>query len=244
MLKSPVIQTAIRMLYPPQCIMCREQLQSENALCGSCWREMPFNTDCACVRCGASLIGVTETVGAECDDCIQNPSPWDEGRAVFRYQGLARKMVLELKHGDRPELAAPAAAWMAQIAADMLTEKTLIVPIPVHWQRFLQRKYNQAEVLAKHVAKHSGAELKPDILRRPRKTIPLKQVNRSERFSILESAFEINPDKAQEIKERNIVLIDDVMTSGATLSAAAKTLQQAGAKDISVLVLARVTENA
>ena len=98
--------------------------------------------------------------------------------------------------------------------------------------------------MAKHVAKHSGAELKPDILRRPRKTVPLKEVNRSERFSIQESAFEINPDKAQEIKERNIVLIDDVMTSGATLSAAAKTLQHAGAADISALVLARVTENA
>ena len=244
MLKSTVIQTAIRMLYPPQCIMCREQLQSENALCGSCCRDMPFNTDCACVRCGASLIGVTETAGAECDDCIQNPPPWAEGRAVFRYQGLARKMILELKHGDRPELVAPAAAWMAQTAADILTEKSLIIPIPVHWQRFLQRKYNQAEVLAKHVATHSGAELKTDILRRPRKTVPLKEVNRSERFSILENAFEINADKVQEMKEQNIVLIDDVMTSGATLSAAVKTLQRAGAGDISVLVLARVTENA
>ena len=244
MLKSTVIQIAIRMLYPPQCIMCREQLQSENALCGSCWRDMPFKTDCACVRRGASLIGVTETEGAECDDCIQNPPPWAEGRAVFRYQGLARKMILELKHGDRPELAAPAAAWMAQTAADILTEKSLIIPIPVHWQRFLQRKYNQTEVLAKHVATHSGAELKTDILRRPRKTVPLKEVNRSERFSILENAFEINADKVQEMKEQNIVLIDDVMTSGATLSAAAKTLQRAGAGDISVLVLARVTENA
>ena len=224
--------------------MCREQLQSENALCGSCWRDMPFNTDCACVRCGASLIGDTETAGAECDDCIQNPPPWAEGRAVFRYQGLANKMILELKHGDRPELAAPAAGWMSHIAADLITEKTLIVPIPVHWQRFLQRKYNQAEVLAKHVSKHSGAELRPDILRRPRKTVPLKQVNRNERFSILENAFEIDSDRAQRLKERNIVLIDDVMTSGATLSAAAKTLQQAGAGDISVLVLARVTENA
>ena len=163
---------------------------------------------------------------------------------MFRYQGLARKMILELKHGDRPELAAPAAAWMAQTAADVLTEKSLIIPIPVHWQRFLQRKYNQAEVLAKHVATHSGAELKTDILRRPRKTVPLKEVNRSERFSILENAFEINADKVQEMKEQNIVLIDDVMTSGATLSAAVKTLQRAGAGDISVLVLARVTENA
>ena len=98
--------------------------------------------------------------------------------------------------------------------------------------------------MAKYVAKHSGAELKPDILRRPRKTVPLKEVNRSERFSILESAFEINTDKPQEIQERKIVLIDDVMTSGATLSADAKTLQHAGAGDISVLVLARVTENA
>ena len=98
--------------------------------------------------------------------------------------------------------------------------------------------------MAKHVAKHSGAELKPDILRRPRKMVPLKQVNRSERFAILENAFEINPDKTQEIRERNIVLIDDVMTSGATLSAAAQTLQQAGAGDMPVLVLAIVTENA
>ena len=153
-------------------------------------------------------------------------------------------MILELKYGDRPELAAPAAAWMAQTAADVLIEKSLIIPIPVHWQRFLQRKYNQAEVLAKHVATHCGAELKTDILRRPRKTVPLKEVNRSARFLIQENAFEINADKVQEMKERNIVLIDDVMTSGATLSAAAKTLQRAGAGDISVLVLARVTENA
>ena len=93
--------------------------------------------------CGASLIGVTETAGVECDDCMQTPPPWAEGRAVFRYQGLARKMLLELKHGERPELAAPAAALMAQIAADLLTENTLVVPIPVHWQRFLQRKYNK-----------------------------------------------------------------------------------------------------
>ena len=78
--------------------------------------------------------------------------------------------------------------------------------------------------MAKHVAKHSGNELKTDILRRPRKTVPLKVVNRSERFLILESAFEINPDKAQEIQERNIVLIENVMTSGATLSAATQTL--------------------
>ncbi|NDD32883.1 MAG: hypothetical protein EBY46_01675 [Rhodobacteraceae bacterium] len=99
-------------------------------------------TDCACVRCGASLIGVTETAGAECDDYIHNLPPWAEARAAFRYQGLARKMILELKHGYRPEPAAPAAAWMSQIASDMLTEKSLIVPIPVHWQRFLQRKYN------------------------------------------------------------------------------------------------------
>jgi len=99
-------------------------------------------TDFACVRCGASLIGVTENAGAECDDYIHNPSPWAEGRAVFRYQGLVRKTILELKHGYRPEPAAPAAAWMSQIASDILTEKSLIVPIPVHWERFLQRKYN------------------------------------------------------------------------------------------------------
>ena len=97
---------------------------------------------------------------------------------------------------------------------------------------------------AKYVATHSGAELKTDILRRPRKTVPLKDVNRSERFSILENTFEINADKVQEMKQQNIALIDDVMTSGATLSAAARTLQRAGAGDISVLVLARVTENA
>ena len=133
---------------------------------------------------------------------------------------------------------------MAQTAADILTEKSLFVPIPVHWQRFLQRKYNQAEVLAKHVATHSGIELKTDILRRPRKTFPLKEINRSARFAILENAFKIYADKVQEMKEQNIVLIDDVMTSGATLNAAAKMLQRAGAGDNSVLILARVTENA
>ena len=122
--------------------------------------------------------------------------------------------------------------------------KDVNCPDPSALAAIFATQINQAEVLAKHVAKHSGNELKTDILRRPRKTVPLKEVNRSERFSILESAFEINPDKAQEIQERKIVLIDDVMTSGATLSAATQTLQHAGAGDISVLVLARVTENA
>ena len=243
MLKSPVIQTAIRMLYPPQCIMCREQLQTENALCGACWREMPFNTECACIKCGAPLIGQTEISGFECDDCMQKPPPWSEGRAVFSYHGLARKLVLELKHSDRPELAGPAAMWMAQIGSDLLTDGTVIIPVPVHWQRFLHRKYNQAEVLAKHVAQNTQAELMSRVLVRPRKTIPLKEVSRSERFSILEDAFTVEHNEISRIEGRKIDLIDDVMTSGATLSAAANALFRARVHDISVLVLARVTEN-
>jgi len=189
-------------------------------------------------------MGHFETVEVECDDCIKNPPPWIKGRAVFRYHGLARKMILELKHGDRPELAAPAAAWMAQSAADLLDETSVILPIHVHWQRFLQRKYNQAEVLAKHVAKNVQAELVSDVLLRSRKTVPLKDVSRNERFSILENAFTVDIDQLSKIKDRKIFLIDDVMTSGATLSAATQVLKNAGAQDIYVLVLARVTENA
>lgn len=223
--------------------MCREQLQTENALCGECWRDMPFNVECACVRCGAPLIGQIEAECAECDDCMKDPPLWRAGRSVFHYQGLARKLILELKHGDRPELGAPAAAWMAQVGADLLSTETAIIPISVHWQRRLRRKYNQAEILAHHVAEITSTQLISNALVRPRKTIPLKNVSRQERLAILENAFAIERDQVQHLKDRRVVLIDDVMTSGATLRAATRTLLDVGVQDISILVLARVIEN-
>jgi len=132
MLKSRVIQTAMHLMHLARRILCRGHLESENALCASYWRKMPFNVDCACKRFDTPAMENTETLGAECDVCVQNPPLWGWGWTVSYCNYLSLKMLFELKHGDRTELAAPTEGWMAQIGTNLLTESTLIITAPVY----------------------------------------------------------------------------------------------------------------
>jgi ComF family protein len=176
---------------------------------------------------------------AVCDDCLALARPWDRGRAALLYEGGGRRLVLRLKHGDRTDLARPAARWLAEAGRDLLVPGTLLVPVPVHWTRLLSRRYNQAAELARALSALSGLETLPDALVRTRRTPVQDGLGVDARFLNTIGAIRA----ARPMTGRSVVLIDDVMTSGATLSAATEACLAAGASRVSVLVLARVAKS-
>lgn len=173
----------------------------------------------------------------QCDGCLHFPPAWDFGRALFLYEGTGRKLILSLKHADRTDLAHPLADWLARIAPDFLDKADIVAPVPLHWKRLFKRRYNQSAEISRHLARHADLASVPDLLLRTRKTIPQEGMTRDERFENQSGAFAMG---AHDVRGKNILLIDDVMTSGATLSGCAETLRAAGADQINVLVLARV----
>ncbi len=238
-----MIQRGLSVLYPPQCLTCHDLVEDRFSLCGSCWRDTPFITGLVCDLCGAGLIG--EGDGDElCDDCMTTPRPWDQGRAAVEYTENARKIVLALKHGDRHDLARPAARWMVRAAGPMLRDDPVIVPIPLHRLRLLRRRFNQSALLAREVAREAGLRALPDALLRHRRTETQDRKDAGTRFENLDGAIAAHPKRGAALGGRNVVLVDDVMTSGATFSAAARACIDAGAKRVCILALARVAKDA
>lgn len=238
------MQRIIRAIYPAQCVACDAATTDDFGLCGACWRETQFISGTICDVCGAGLPGDFGDVGAKCDDCLRIARPWEKGRAVLAYSGVGRKLVLSIKHGDRTNLAQPVARWMIRQAAPLMQSGTVIVPVPLHWRRLLQRRYNQAALLANIMGKLMSVAVCPDALIRRRATKSLEGHSRDARFAALADAIVFNPKRQQAIADRPVLLIDDVMTSGATLAASADACLAAGATRVDVVTLARVVKDA
>ncbi|MEY8843347.1 ComF family protein [Cribrihabitans sp. XS_ASV171] len=153
-------------------------------------------------------------------------------------------MILALKHGDRPELARPAARWLAQAGRDILVEGMLIAPVPLHWSRLIKRRYNQSALLAWHLGQETGLTVCPDLLQRHQRTPKLDGMSAEIRFATLRDTIRVHPKRRHQLVGRDVLLVDDVMTSGATLSACARACLSAGAARIRVLALARVAKDA
>jgi len=238
------IQTALRLIYPPRCTICGDQVDSDFGLCGPCWRDTPFIAGLVCEACGVPLPGEEDPDQVvHCDECLKIARPWARGRAALLYRDNGRRLVLALKHGDRHDVVRPAAMWMAQAARVLLTDNTLIAPVPLHWIRMLKRRYNQAALLAEGVAGETGLDWCPDLLIRPRRTKSLEGMGLDARFATLDGAVMAHPKRRHRMAGRHVLLVDDVMTSGATFSAAAQACFAAGAKDVSILALARVAKD-
>lgn len=238
------MQAALHLLYPPQCISCGEAVISDFGLCAECWRATHFISGLVCDQCGTPLPGPDRDEQALCDDCLTFARPWERGRAALLYGDNARSLVLALKHGDRMDLARPAAAWMTKVAQPIFKPGMLAVPVPLHWFRLFRRKYNQAALLSKAVAELAGLSQCPDALVRRRPTGTQEGKTRDGRFANLLDAFVVPPRRECAVRARDILLVDDVMTSGATFAAATEALFAAGAQSVSVLSLARVAKEA
>ena len=243
-MKAAHFQSAIRLIYPARCTFCGGLVDSDFGLCGPCWRDTPFIAGQVCDQCGVPLLAGPDAPDdvLRCDECLTFARPWGAGRAAMVYDGNGRKMVLRLKHGDRHDMAGPASAWMARAAQPLLRPDTLIAPVPLHWLRLLRRRYNQSALLARALGTQVGRPMCPDLLIRPRATPPLSGLGRDARFATMEGTIKAHPRRRHRMAGRHVLLVDDVMTSGATLAAGAEACWAGGAAGVDILVLARAAK--
>jgi ComF family protein len=171
---------------------------------------------------------------------IAVPPAFERARAAARYSDVARDLVHLLKYGDRLDLARPLGSWMARAGAELLADADGLVPVPLHWVRLWQRRFNQSAMLARAISALSGVPVSDHILARAKATVPQVGLARSERARNVQGAFTVPKAARIDVKGRKLVVIDDVLTSGATVSACANVLRRAGASRVDVLVLARV----
>ena len=230
-------------LLPPACLTCDAAVESQGSLCAACWRGLHLLSAPLCRICGVPFLHAGEaSADGLCLACRGRPPAYDSARAALRYDDAARRLLLPFKHGDRTELAAPLARLMARSGAAILARADLLAPVPLHWRRLIARRYNQSALLAARLARASRRPVIPDLIRRTRPTPSLGDKGAAERATILEGAFAISPGKARRIAGRRVLLVDDVMTSGATAEACAAALLAAGASGVDVLAVARVPD--
>ena len=238
------LQTGLDAIYPARCLTCGETVDGDFGLCGACWRDTAFIGGTVCDACGVPLPGADSEDSPHCDACLQTPRPWKHGRAVMLYRDTGRKLVLALKHGDRQEIAHPAGLWLSQAAGDVLTQNTLIAPVPLHWQRMIKRRFNQSALLARALSQRVDRPWCPDLLQRFRRTRSLDGLGREERRLAVENSIRVHPRRRHRLIGRPILIVDDVMTSGATLAASAEACLAAGSGPVCVVTLARVAKDA
>lgn len=224
---------------PPRCLQCGELVGDHGALCGACWSRLRFLGSPCCAACGLPFefdLGPDALCGA----CSARRPRFERARAALAYDDASRDLVLRFKHADRLEGAATFAGWMTRAGANLIAEADLVTPVPLHWLRLVRRRYNQAAVLANCIGRAQGKLVAPDLLLRSRATATQGHLGRDARRRNVAGAFGLNPRRQQAVAGRRILLIDDVLTTGATAEACARILLAGGAQAVDLLVLARV----
>jgi ComF family protein len=225
---------------PTLCIACREPVDGEG-VCAACWGKLSFIERPYCPRLGIPFVydPGPELLSME---AIANPPAYQRGRAAVRYDEVARTLVHALKYQDRTDLAPIMGRWMARAGRELLASADLLVPVPLHWRRAWHRRYNQSGALARIIARQSRVPLDGDLLQRVRATEQQVGLSRPQRASNVQGAFQVSKQRQSEVNGRRIIVIDDVLTSGATVDACARALLRAKAAQVDVLVFARVVD--
>ncbi|WP_428484306.1 double zinc ribbon domain-containing protein [Rhodopila sp.] len=234
---------ALDALLPPRCVVCDTLVGIHGQLCGACFAGASFITAPFCARCGVPFASVDQAgMDGLCTACRDHPPVFRQARAALRYNDMARRLILPFKHADRVELGPILAPLMLRAGGELLAAAQILVPVPLHRRRLYQRKYNQAAVLAQAVGRLSHRPALLNALVRTRPTVPLDDKTAAERARAVAGCFAVRPSRQPRLVGRSVLLIDDVMTSGATTSACAAALLVAGAVVVDVLVAARVPD--
>lgn len=230
-------------LLPPRCLVCGAMVGDQGGLCPVCWSQLSFVSDPLCACCGLPLpfapAGDDAAQETLCQECVEAPPPFRHARAALVYDAASRPLVLGFKHADRLHAAGAFAAWMLRAGGPLLAETDLLVPAPLHPWRLFSRRYNQAAVLALAVGRLAGRPTAVDALLRRRATVSQGHMGRAERRRNVAGAFAVAPQWAGRLVGRRVLLVDDVMTTGATAGACARALLAGGAAAVDVLTLAR-----
>ena len=235
-------KAALDLLLPPTCPISGERVAAPGLLSASGWSQLQFIDDPACASCGAPF-GAEEGADSVCGACSAEPPAFDRARAAVVYGEASHRLIVAFKHSDRTELLPLLARLLARAGAGVDWRGALIVPCPLHPLRLIQRRYNQAAILAQGLhaglAEAHGAGLGVDALRRIKPTPPQQRLGAEARRRNVAGAFAASDAWKPRLNGRHVVLIDDVLTTGATLSACARALKKAGAAQVEALVVAR-----
>lgn len=237
MLTSP-FRAIVDFALPERCPSCGSLSAKGGAFCQDCWGQLTFLGPPSCTRCDLPLPYASDS-DQQCAQCLATAPRHDGIKAAVAYDDIARQVALRLKYGGRIGLAKLIAGQLVRYAPS-LSEGALLAPVPLHWTRLWSRSFNQSVLIAREFSRMTGIELCPDLLNRIRRTRPLGGLSGAERRKMVADAFAVNPGRAEMIKDRTILLVDDVYTSGATTDACVKILKKNGAAAVMILCWARV----
>ena len=232
----------VDLIFPPRCPLCGEGLSAQLGLCATCWNELVIPGDPSCSLCQRPFSDAMAT-GAICAPCLADPPKHDGIAAGTLYNETSRKLVLAFKYGRRIALA-PMLARLLTGRLSAIDESWIFIPVPLHRWRLWQRGFNQAALLAREVARAKDAGLMVDALVRRKATPKLGGLGRKARARAISGAIVINPKRAKLLRGAKIVLVDDVLTSGATSNACVSALKRAGAEKVVIACFARVLDEA
>ena len=226
---------------PPLCLGCRRHVSAHDALCGECWSRVDFIVEPYCDVLGIPLsYSAGERIVSAA--ALANPPVYDRARAVAHYDGVMRDLVHSLKYGDRHEGVKLMSRWLDHAGAVLLCDADVIIPVPLARTRLWSRRFNQAALLAQKLAVARNIPANLFALERTRRTMSQVGLSADQRKRNVAGAFKVPLSQRPKIENRNILLVDDVVTTGATANACARALKKAGAARVDVLALARVVD--
>jgi ComF family protein len=234
-----LLRLALDFALPQLCPSCREPLGEGNGLCAHCWSRLSFIDPPYCVRLGIPF-AYDPGPGLLSMEAIADPPTYDRARAAVCYDDISRTLVHGLKYGDRLDLSPMMGQWMARAGRELLMDADALVPVPLHWRRLWARRFNQSASLAGVISALTDVPVIHDGLKRVRATPQQVGKSKVERADNVQGAFRVVPEHGSSIFGRRLILVDDVLTSGATADACARALLRAGASHVDVLIFARV----
>ncbi len=236
---SHMLAAPARLLFPPVCAGCRGIVSQPGVLCGACWPKLRFLERPWCAVMGTPF-SHDMGEGFLSAEAIANPPPFERARAAVAYSGIARRMVQGLKYSDRTDLAPWMARWMERAGAELIADAQVVVPVPLHWRRFVARRFNQSAELARAIAAHARLPFEPTAVKRVKKTRQQVGLALGERQDNVRAAFAVPPEHEITIHGRRVLVVDDVYTTGATVASLTRALKKGGAQAVDVLTFARV----
>jgi ComF family protein len=235
-----VLRSALDLALPQLCPACRETVEGRG-LCASCWSKLSFITRPYCERLGIPFV-YDPGPGILSMEAIADPPSYNRARAAMRFDEVSRALVHALKYGDRLDLAPMMGRWVAQAGRELLADADVLVPVPLHWRRQWARRFNQSAMLAATISSESGVPIATGALKRVKATVQQVGLSRAERGDNIQGAFRVPETGKAAVAGRRLILVDDVLTSGATVEGCARALLRAGAANVDVLIFARVAE--
>lgn len=224
---------------PPLCLMCERIVDTPGVCCPKCWKTIRFISKPYCEVMGTPF-SHNLGEGILSADAIASPPSFRRARSAVLYDEKMRRLVSSFKYSDQTELGPWMANWMVRAGAELLDENPVLLPVPLHRLRLIGRRYNQSAELARHIAANTGCDFECESLQRIKDTKQQVGLSSKERERNVMGAFKVRKENAHLIKGRKVLLIDDVLTTGATVNAASKALKRAGVQSIDVLTFARV----